>query len=337
MDCTYTPPVASILVAWSTVILDHAIARGLDPAPVLAELGVSPDRLTDRDGRIDGRTYAQLWQRMTEELADPDLGVHLSEGSVSAASFGVVGFLARASATLGEALAQGQRYQQLIKDGAGFDVRWAPTGATVVDVDASDRPRVFVDSKLCNTVVLARMWSGAPVSPVEVRVRRARPADASELERFFACPIHFDQPETSLVWSRETLALPVVTAEPEMVRYLETSAEARLATLGPRGLVDEVRTVVSAELEASTLSIERVARRMAVSTRSLQRQLSARGSSFRDVVDTTRHAHAVELLRTNVTLDEIAERLGFSDTRAFRRAFRRWTGQPPSRWARHSA
>lgn len=326
-----------MLVAWTRLIVNHAASSGLDPSPILKQLGLDLSALGDRDARIDARIDAEVWNRIADALGDPDLGVHLSEQSVSAASLGIVGYLARTSATLGEALQLGQRYQRLIKETSRFDLQWQPRTVTVIEHpgDRETRPRAFVEAKICNYISLARAWADRTGNrAIEVRFQHAKPDDTRELERFFGCPIYFDQRDTALVLDRDALEVPLRTADPELMQYLQTWASARLSALGPKTFIDEVRAAVHAELAAQDISIQRVARRLAVSTRSLQRQLSLNGQSFRDVVDAIRHERAVELLGTGVTFDDIAEQLGFSDARAFRRAFRRWTGTPPSR-ARH--
>jgi AraC-like DNA-binding protein len=321
------------------MIIDYAYGCGLDPLPVLSQFGVSMETFADHEARIDATVDAKIWDRFTLELGDPDLGVHLNERAVSTGSFGLAGYIARTSATLAEALAHSQRYQPLIKENSQFEVKWGERGATVVERlgrDIGPRPRSFAEASLCSYVTLARAWTGEPMTPVEVRFSYARPRDAGELERFFGCSLRFDQPATAVEFSRETLETPMLTADPEMLHYLQRWAALRLQALGDRDVITDVRAAVHAELVGGTLSIQRVARRLAVSTRTLQRQLGAGNTSFRDVVDAIRHQRAIELLRAGVGLDHIAEQLGFSDTRAFRRAFRRWTGQPPSQWSTHT-
>ena len=318
---------ATVLTSWTRLIVNHAFSSGVDPTPVLKGLGVDFSALGER---IDAGLDSAVWNQLASALGDPDLGVHLAERSLSAGSLGIVGYLGRTSATLGEALLRGHRYQHLVKESTRFDVIWSSNTATVVERTPRDtRPRAFVEAKICNYVALARAWADRELNrPLQVRFQHSKPADTRELERFLGCPIYFDQPETALVLRRESLTIPLRTADRELAQHLDAWARARLAALGPHSFVEEVRGAVRAELAAP--SIERVARRLSVSTRSLQRQLHTNGHSFRGVVDAIRHERAVELIGDGMRFASIAEELGFSDPRAFRRAFRRWTGTPPS-------
>jgi len=76
-----------------------------------------------------------------------------------------------------------------------------------------------------------------------------------------------------------------------------------------------------------------VASELALTTRTLHRQLKDEGTSWRQLRDEVRFTMAQQWLATgNIQLDEIAERLGFSDAANFSHAFKRWQGVSPSRY-----
>jgi len=78
------------------------------------------------------------------------------------------------------------------------------------------------------------------------------------------------------------------------------------------------------------VSVVRVADAMNMSVRTLRRKLSEENTSFRALVDQLRMTMAVSYLRdTDLTVEEIAASLGFSDAANFRHAFRRWTKAAP--------
>jgi AraC-like DNA-binding protein len=73
-----------------------------------------------------------------------------------------------------------------------------------------------------------------------------------------------------------------------------------------------------------------VAQDLNMSARTLRRKLREENSSFRQVVDELRRNTAIRYLReTDLTVEDIAESLGFSDAASFRQAFRRWTKAAP--------
>ncbi|WP_457102221.1 helix-turn-helix transcriptional regulator, partial [Microbacterium sp. P5_E9] len=76
---------------------------------------------------------------------------------------------------------------------------------------------------------------------------------------------------------------------------------------------------------------DEMAERLHMSSRTLHRRLVDAGTSYQDIIDGIRKRLAIELLaRTELSVDEIAERSGFADTSNFRKAFKKWTGQTPA-------
>src|SRR5262249_49951089 len=80
-------------------------------------------------------------------------------------------------------------------------------------------------------------------------------------------------------------------------------------------------------IRAGDGSLDAAALALSMTRRRLQRQLSERGASFQELVDRARHAITTELLSEGRSASEIARRLGFADSAALYRAYRRWTGR----------
>ncbi len=312
----------TVVAAWTKVIVDYAAERGLDVAPAGLDLS-RPDL------RVAADVDDAIWSAADKSLGDRDLGIHLAEHGVSAASFGIVGYLVRASANVGEAVARVHQYHRLIKDRGRVELRWSPTGITIIDSPEPERerwPRPIAELIMANYVNLARAWTGVRIVPLEVHFQHTRPKSTAELDRFFACKLRFDQPDNAVMLAHDVLALPFKTAEPILGEYLTSSANDRLAQLGGNQFADEVRIAVADGLRTGDLAIEVIARRLGTTPRSLQRRLRAENISYRELVDAVRHRRALELVQRGVAQDEIADALGFSEPRAFRRAFQRWTG-----------
>ena len=98
-------------------------------------------------------------------------------------------------------------------------------------------------------------------------------------------------------------------------------------------IVQRVRQAVSAELPTGGVDQERIARRLGLSTRTLQRRLSEVETSFQDVLEQTRRDVAMRMLRDrSASVFDVAYMLGYADTPSFYRAFKRWTGQTPQKY-----
>lgn len=325
---------ATVLAAWTRLVLDYAAARGVSPDQVLAPADVPAAAVAgERVAEVHDRS---IWAAAAQALGDADLGVHLSETAISARSLGVVGALARTAPTVDHALALGARYHRLIKEAGEVTVArrtdgvvvhdWPGDGASALPALQRRWPRALAEAIIANYVTLARQWTGQAVVPLEVSFQHARPADVRELTRFFGCPLRFEAPTNSVAFDRDTAALPLGTWAEDERAALEDAARRELLALGGDDLTD-VLAAISELLDRGDLDIARVARQLATSPRSLQRRLAERKASFRALVDHVRCRRAVALLHAGTSLEQIAERVGLSDERALRRALRRWTGR----------
>ena len=96
-----------------------------------------------------------------------------------------------------------------------------------------------------------------------------------------------------------------------------------------RTVIGQIRLQL-AEQAPSYPDLETLAGRLCVTSRTLKRHLIRGGLRFQDLLDQMRHAHAVRLLeQPELSVEEIAERVGYASAASFHRAFRRWTGLSP--------
>ena len=116
----------------------------------------------------------------------------------------------------------------------------------------------------------------------------------------------------------------------------EAEVDIFLEKLDKADLVNRVRSLIISELASGTISKNGIADQLHMSPRSLQLKLAAKGTTFQDTLDKTRQTLAQGYMtQSSLTITEIAYLLGFADSSNFTRAFKRWTGQPPSKFRDH--
>jgi AraC-like DNA-binding protein len=157
------------------------------------------------------------------------------------------------------------------------------------------------------------------------------PDDVSEYARVFRCPVRASGSWTGWALSREAMRLPLRRRDPALRRWLERQAAEMLAHL-PAGsdVRSDVRRVLATQMTAGDVGVDLVARRLAMTPRTLQRRLAQTGTSFEALRDDARKQAAdVYLADATLSIAEVAYLLGFSEPAAFHRAFRRWHGTTP--------
>lgn len=307
---------------------------GVDLTSAARAAGIAPGRMSGA-AELGPAELAALLEAVFSSPEDAAIGLRLGE-CVKPELFGVVGLAALSAPTYGAALARCARYKRLLTDLRVDIERRSERTAIHVDIAGAHGPsaRARIDAELAFFVCFGRRMTEAPVAPLELWVRPARPPHAAEYRRLFGCPVRFGQSVDTLWIPTAALDTPLLASNPEVHTLLAATADRHLEELSDR-LTTRVRAVVESLLPEGPPSIDRVARRLALSERSLQRGLHGEGTSFIDLVDATRHTLACRYLEEDRFASvEISYLVGFSHPNSFYRAFRRWTGVTPEAYRR---
>lgn len=190
-------------------------------------------------------------------------------------------------------------------------------------------PPVVSLTGLVYGVWLIRLGTRAHVKPIRV-TSPDLPKDANAYEKFFGVPITCG-PVHRMEFSPIDVHRPLVTANDAVWQVFEPALRKRLAEIDTTASTQErVRAALVELLPAGDDSLEAVARSLAVSARTLQRQLQAEGTTYKHVLRGTREQLAMHYLRqSHLSNAQIAFLLAYSDVRSFNRAFESWTGMSP--------
>lgn len=189
----------------------------------------------------------------------------------------------------------------------------------------------FTEAWLASVFKLTNCLLG-PGQVARVMVRHSSPAHVAAYTRFFGCEVLFDQPVDAIVFRRELLDRPLHGGFPELHRQAEARIAQRMSQIALRsGLAGQLERLFLDRPVLLTQGVEESAALLGLHVRTLQRRLQEEHQNFAELQARLRYRMACLLLReTHLDLEVICERLGFSERRAFTRAFTRWAGQSPS-------
>ena len=205
----------------------------------------------------------------------------------------------------------------------------------LMDVESPDGRAAkpyFIELLFATVHKFFRMLTREKTEVEQLTFKYRAPAYAAVYESFFKVPARFGRRQNAARFDRRLLDSQLDGAFPTLHRQAEYLVEQRVRKL-PRkpGLIAAIETVFAEHPELLGQGIERVARRLGLGPRTLQRRLREAGQSFDELHNHARFRTAMRLLETStVDIDTISERLGFSDRRSFTRAFKRWNGSTPS-------
>jgi AraC-like DNA-binding protein len=313
---------------------DSAREEGLDPAAIAREAELELALLQDRDARVPVSCLHGAWEALLRRAPRVGAAV-LGAQRYSPGDYGLVGFVAMNSATLGEGLGHVVRYSGLWTDepvmrldGATLRVEYRTAFADRLGL------RMATEATLAEVLHGARLLTSPELTVREVSFTHPAPADVSAHEAFFRCPLRFSAEGNALVFRSEDLALPLAKADAQLGAFLRDVANQALARhAGTESPLDRIREIIAEELQRGVPTLEVVAKRMATSERTLRRRLEENGTSFRGLLDESRAELARSYVRDpRMSLAEVAFMLGFSEPSAFNRAFKRWTDMTPAAW-----
>ncbi|WP_369185739.1 AraC family transcriptional regulator ligand-binding domain-containing protein [Streptomyces sp. Y1] len=314
------------------LVRDSALRLGIAPQEIALATGLEPAALADDLARVPTAAINRIWELIVVHGGE-GIGL-LVAGNVPLGSLHAWDYLVTSAPTVAEGLREGARLITALTDPAvSLDVveegrRLTLNYNGLPFRDGVDREiSVFALATLLQRMQVAGAGSAGPV-----RVAFAHPAPLRHrhlIDGFGTARIDFDQPTNSIVLLDAGRQAP--SADPELARIMRRYVEMGLAAARPApGWRDTFRAALAEALADDLLSLERVACRLAVSPRTLQRRLSDHGTTWREEIDAVRHEQAAHLLRdTRLPVQSIAARLGYADSRALRRAFQRWTGHTP--------
>jgi AraC-like DNA-binding protein len=319
--------------------VDAAVAAGVARDVLLARAGIATELIDDQDARLPVVDLLRLWAIAAELSNDPFFGLHAGERVVSARTIHVVGFAARSGATLGDALDHAVRFASLINEGTEMATH-KERGEVMFVIGPKPGlpawPRAYSEMAIAAWLSLSRTYTGVAIQPVGIAFQHPKPASVGEYERLFDCPVRFNAPTNRLALRPQTLELPNRANDSEMAAYFVDRAQALLANVAGTPLVQRVREAVADLLGREQPTLERVARRIATSPRTLQRRLADDKIQFGDLVDDVRKIVALQLVDAAMEMTGVAARVGYRDLGAFRAAFQRWTGMTPRQYRTRS-
>lgn len=329
------PIEGTILAAVVADVIDAAASLGVPRAELLAASGLTDAVLEDPDARVPVTADFAVWIAVSKRPIGLALGERLGTYTM-----GAVGYAMQHGATVGDAFTWLQRFRhvlhpELIPD---TEVRSTPAGKRLQFSKPMSGPfaglREPVYAYASATRALLRGLTGKPIEARSLTYPVPSPDDPTVHEQWFRCPVAWGGARFEMTFDASLLDWPLPRKDPRLFAYLAQQAE-KLLDAVPR--TDSVTAMVRREIATALPSGEPrqadLAKRLAMSARTIQRRLADEGTTFAALVDDVRRERAELLLRgSKLTGSEVAFLLGFSEPAAFFRAFRRWTGRTVQEW-----
>ncbi|MGT2532416.1 AraC family transcriptional regulator ligand-binding domain-containing protein [Streptomyces nojiriensis] len=301
-------------------------------------LGVAPEHLDDELCRTPAATGIRIAELTTLQASWTELAVVLAEQS-GIGALGVWDYLITSAPTPLEGIRDASTYFAAVADTGTDNMRITEDGEQVVISHVNQADLTYEAACAIRAYALGlytrRLGEAARrrLVPVHVTLAAKAPRRHEALAELYGTRnIDFEAPDSSITFLARDLKAPAPHAQPGLSAVLRRHAEQTLAAAVPlRNWLDLFRTALVSAHDEAMPALSTIARRMALSTRTLQRRLDAHGTTWSREVETVRRAHITTLLHdTDLGIDAVAARSGYADARALRRAVHRWYGTTPA-------
>lgn len=301
---------------------------------LLAPFGLDESALEKPEARLPTELMREILERARALTGEPGLGIYM--GLQKRVSFyGFVGYAAMSASTLREALELAVRFTPLVTTALTMRLQQHGEVAALTIETYDDMGSARDIATLSLVTGLWQIGNALTGRELTGRADFVMPEPAYWSRFAHVMPhVRFNQPANQLAFAAKDLDLPLVAPDPAALRVLQKQCEESLLALGFDSTLEQrVRRMLP--LTDGFRSLEEVSAALAISPRTLKRKLAARGTTFSELLDRERCERALLMLgAANYSIDDIAQRLGYSTPPNFVRAFRRWMGTTPAAYRR---
>ncbi|MEQ8559158.1 MAG: AraC family transcriptional regulator [Henriciella sp.] len=309
---------------------------GLDAEPVFLEAGLDVRISTDPYQMIELSKFTHLLKAAQDATHCATIGLNVG-GRQDPARWGAFGYLVLNSPTLGDALRNVVAHATIWQTGTHFafrqtkeeiGVEYAITHPSVANREQDAEFSIAYVKNIVDRLI------ERSATPTDVFFEHSAIADIDAYEKVFGVRPLFNQPTNAIYFPRlyenRRVAFADLHLFPVIKRHLMDMAA---SVPGSDSLEGNIVYHIRQFLPRGMATLENVAAAMGLQSRTMQRRLRQTGMSFTDLLDRVRYETATHhLTETTMSISEIAYLLGYCDTSAFIKSFKKQAGKTPSRF-----
>ena len=325
-------------------LLQMAGDRGYDFSAVLSHAGLDFDPLDETShgycSEIDAMQYTLIYQQVLSLLQDETFGANGSD-MVAPGAFRMMCYCIISCENLGQAIKRASEFYRTFFDErsqlyANFSEQYTRVGYRTKGGTGNARVAAADAYGLCMWHRFFGWLCGRPLELSRVDFAGGAPLSVDKYEALFGCPLYFNQSNDLLYFDSAFLARPVVHTEHSLREFLRTAPYQLLIMENEadgENLTGQVRAMIGYDFSDGFPSFETISGALNMSAPTLRRRLKREGTTFQQLKDDSRcEVASLYLERPELSINEVALQMGFTDPSAFHRSFKKWTGMTPGQF-----
>ncbi len=305
----------------------------IDLNACVCQVGIGPQDFNDTTKFISLEKFTSLLQLLASEAKDDCFGIKFG-AFFKLGDSGPFGFGLLNAPNLGESLLFYSHFMPLTADYAHFSLETGPKN-TVVSWRYSpllSNHYQYADMMATISIRQFRVSCGANWVPHSVSLMRRPPDDISLHHLYMGSNLHFEADENRIAIPNQSLLLENPIADRRLFELMKVQCEDALTKrMAKMPLEIQIRNAIVNRLGAEPVSLPQVADALGMSARNMQRLLKLKEMSFELILEESRKELSEILLKhQELSIADVAERVGYSATPAFARAIKKWYGLSPN-------
>ena len=310
-------------------------SKGYNVSDMLEQAGISAQLLNDHKATISLQQEVAFTREFVKTLADDDIGF-IAGQCYRINAFGHIGLAAGSSDTVSDAIEFFLKYIRLAY--THFDINFFKKDGNAVlrfndKYDLSDLRRFYLERDFSFAFLSTRdMFPRSIVGqkPKTIHFDFPCPTSVDHYQMLYECPVHFSMPYNQILFDERYLDLPLPLANSLTRELLEEQCKTQeRALFGPQSYDEKIRGIIQV-MTGEIPSLDKIATLYFITPRTLRRKLKEQGVTFQQLVNDELSKKALHYLSTtDLSVEQISMRLGYSESASFIHAFKRWTGKTP--------
>jgi AraC-like DNA-binding protein len=289
--------------------------------------------------RVHTDQVARLFKTVQETLDDEFMG--FTHNNCKVGLFATMAELVSHCSTLGELLDKAVNFYNLVSNDIPMQLNQTHDNAVLsftMDQPQLDPEHFMAEFWLVIWHRFPSWYIGEPIRLQETHFTFKAPAHRSELQIMFPSQLQFKRSANRLIFDAQYLDKPLVRSDQELATYVQ-NAPADVMT------IPGADTTLEAQIERMIgqrhperlvfAPIHELAKELGVSSQTLHRRLKESATSYQKIKDNLRREVAIhKLVNERLSVEQVAEVVGFTESRSFTRAFKHWTGLTPREYCK---
>lgn len=307
-----------------------------NPTPLFSRLDITLEDLLAKDYWLDAEAFERLLVEASTLVKRKDFGLYVGE-CVAPLGSSPLNWAMALSETPIKAIKRYADFATLINPAWRAEVKahgnehvlttWASADQTSLKIKPFQE-----DMLMSSLLTMSQHLLPSNAGHAGVELTQKQPDDPTAWYERFGEKIIWAAPAPKMRWKSSDLQGFRLDSNEDLAQAHEVLLRQQLVQDGSMSVKLRVESELTATLLGGSITQQCIAENLGIEVRTLQRNLKAEGTSFRELQAEARKDHAVNQLRRNTPIGRISHELGYTDQSAFSKAFKKWFGVSPANY-----